>query len=203
MNDQPATSELIKRINLGDRDALGEFVLRYAPLIRRRVGGKLGARMRRVMDSADIVSTVLRRLDLYASGYSIRAHSEAELWTLIMRVVDAAVLQKVRLLSRLKRADVDDVPLADLMHTVLSREASPEVSDGVSLLERAFAVLEQADDQKILWFWLSGMELRMIACVTGRSPESTRKRWESIRKRLRASLEEGGTEGEQARSQHA
>ena len=37
--------------------------------------------------------------------------------------------------------------------------------------------------------WLSGMELRTIAELTGRTPEYTRKRWELIRKRVRAALE--------------
>lgn len=203
MISEHSRNELIRRIQHGDRDALGEFVIRYGPLIRRRIAGKLGPRMRRVMDSADILSTVLRRLDLYAHGHSIRAGSEAELWALIMRVADAAVLQKLRLVSRLGRVESEDAPLAAQMLTRLRAGSNDESHDHERLIDRSFAAIEPREDQTILWLWLSGMELRMIASIIGRTPESTRKRWELIRKRVRATLEEGGAEDERVRSQHA
>lgn len=105
MFSEQSRNELIRRIQHGERDALGEFVIRYVPLIRRRIAGKLGPRVRRVMDSADILSTVLRRLDLYAHRHEIRAGTEAELWGLIMRVADMAVLQKLRLVTPQKLQD--------------------------------------------------------------------------------------------------
>lgn len=189
MRGPAAKDELIRRITLGDRDALGEFVLQYGPLLRRRMGGKLGPRMRRVFDSADILSTVLRRIVHYASAHEIHARSESELWALIMKVADAAVLQKVRLIGRLKRVEADDAPFAELMDSALGRDSAVDEDSDDAVIDTAFAAIESPDDQRILWLWLSGMELRTIAELTGRTPECTRKRWELIRKRVRASLD--------------
>ena len=59
----PSKEKLISRIHGGDREAVAQYVMTLEPLIRRRISGKLGPRMRRVFDSQDIFSTVLRRVE--------------------------------------------------------------------------------------------------------------------------------------------
>lgn len=181
--------ELIERLRTGDRQAAGQFIERYGPMVRRRVRGKLGESMRRMFDSQDILSTVSRRLDRYAAAGKIRATSEPELWKLVLRMVDSAMVDKFRLVRRLRRAEGDDPELSRLL---LRRFESPSPEDEEAAersLDRAFASLGQTDDRQFLSLWLRGHRHATIAGVLGISPEAARQRWLVIRDLLRAEFE--------------
>jgi len=166
---------------------MARYVLSLEPLIRRRVAGKLGARMRRVFDSQDILATVLRRIDVYLSEHEIKATTEGELRALVMRVANTAVIDKVRLLERLRRAEDD--PLAQ---TLRSRIDHPDVGDDDvdGVLGRALQSIRDARDQRMLWLWLSGLELKSIGVVLEMKPEAVRKRWQRLRESLSEELVE-------------
>ena len=87
---------LLGRMRGGDRDAAAEFVRRYGDLIRLRVREKLGASLRRVLDSEDVLSTVARRLDGIVHDGRLRAGTQAELWSLVTAIANHAVCENVR-----------------------------------------------------------------------------------------------------------
>lgn len=185
----PPVGALLDRLRAGDREAAALFVQHYGPMVRRRVRGKLGAAMRRLFDSQDILSTVSRRLDRYVSSGRVRAVTEAELWSLVHRMVDAALVDKVRIVKRLGRAEADDTDFARLLLGRL-QQAETSANDGVELeLDRAFASLPDPIDRQILSLWLRGHKHPAIASVVGLSHDAARQRWHTIRQRLRATLD--------------
>lgn len=183
--EEGAAAALLARLRGGDRLAAGEFITRYGPMVRRRVRGKLGASMRRLFDSQDILSTVSRRLDRYVASGRVRAVSEAELWKLVFRMVDAAMIDKLRLVKRLKRGERDDPELARLLLTRIE-DADPSEEDAAAMsLDRAFASLTDPMDRQLLSLWLRGHRHTVIASILGLSHDVTRQRWHTIRLRLR------------------
>ncbi|MGD9689549.1 MAG: RNA polymerase sigma factor [Phycisphaerales bacterium] len=186
-------AEVIARLRAGDRSAAGEFIQRYGPMVRRRVRGKLGTSMRRLFDSQDILSTVSRRLDRYVASGRIRAATEGELWRLVLRIVDAALVDKIRLIKRLKRGvdsggERDDSELARLLLRRLETSDTTPDDDAELLLDRAFGSLEAPADRQMLSLWLRGHRHTAIAATLGISPDAARQRWVAIRARLRRTL---------------
>jgi len=186
----PSIDELVLRMRQGDRHAVGEFVTFYGPFVRRRVRGKLGPAMRRLFDSQEILSTLSRRLDRYVRSGRVEAATEPQLWALVFKMVDAALIDKVRIIRRLRYVEGEDT---DFARTFLSRldEAGRNHAEGIELtVDAALASLPSATDRQILSLWLMGHSHRVIAEYVGLSHDATRKRWQSIRERLRSQLEE-------------
>ena len=172
---------ILERATRGDREAMAQFVMRIEPLVRRRISGKLGARMRRVFDSHDIFSTVVRRVDQYVANHEIRATSEAQLTALVLEVANKAVIDKVRMIKRLEETEKDP-RVYELLRRSTTVDHDPIRSE--RLLERVFSSNLDNRDSQILWLWLSGTELRVIAEMFDMTPEAIRQRWA----RLRAAL---------------
>jgi DNA-directed RNA polymerase specialized sigma24 family protein len=181
--------KLVARIRLGDRHASAEFMARYGPLIRRRIGGKLGGKLRRLFDSQELLSTVGRRLDRYVLAGRVRAESAGQMFNLIFRMADAAMIDKSRVMKRLNRAEGEDSPFT---RAFLNRieEAERRAPDGAeSQIDAAFRSLPDPIDREILALWLQGKHHSVIAVHIGLSPAAVRKRWQMIRERLQTRLE--------------
>ncbi len=188
----PSIDELVLRMRQGDRHAVGEFVTLYGPFVRRRVRGKLGPAMRRLFDSQEILSTLSRRLDRYVRSGRVEAATEPQLWALVFKMVDAALVDKVRIIRRLRHVEGEDT---DFARSFLSRldEAGRKHEEGIELtVDAALSALPSATDRQILSLWLMGHSHRVIAEYVGLSHDATRKRWQSIRERLRGHLEGNG-----------
>ena len=184
-------SGLLARVRAGDRDAAADFALRYAPMLRRRIGGKLGPQLRRHFESADILSTVLRRLDVYVEGRHLAATTEDEFWALILRIAQNAVIDKLRVLRRLDAVEGEDGDIArSLARRLRLAERGPVDRTEIELSE-ALDTLEDNQDRRILWLWLNGTSHAQIAGILGLTHDATRKRWERIRRRLREAYESG------------
>ncbi len=65
-------------------------------------------------------------------------------------------------------------------------DANSDEFDG--LLGRIFDKIEHDGDKRILWLWLSGLELKLIGSVIGMDPSAVRKRWQRLREQLRELL---------------
>lgn len=168
---------LIAALREGDRQAGAEILRRFGPMIRRRIRGKLGAQMRRVFDSEDIFSTVSRRLDRYIESGRLSASTEPQMWTLIFKMADAAIIDKLRITARMNQLTHDE-QLDEKGKTPVAQR--PRVS-----LEGAFTLLKSDQDRQILSLWLSGARHDVIAEAVGLTHATTRKRWQAIRGRLR------------------
>lgn len=172
----------------GDREAAADFITRYGDRIRRRVHGKLGSSMRRLFDSLDILSTLGRRLDLYVMNGRLRAATEAQLWALVFQMADNALVDKTRLFKHLQSVEGEDGTFANLFADRL-RAAEQERGGGVDVeVEQCIHMLDCAVDRRILALWLSGEPHTQIAHHVDLAPTAVRKRWESIKHRLRDRL---------------
>ncbi len=186
-----ALDELLTRARAGDREAAADFINRFGSRIRRRVRGQIAPAMRRLFDSQDILSTVGRRLDVWISSHRLEACTAEQLWALVFRIADHALIDKGRVFRALQAHEGEDSPLA---LSILSRlkQAEREQPDGAVLaIDRAMVALEDATDRDILALWLMGNQHKHIAESVGLPAPTVRKRWEKIRGRLRELHEAG------------
>lgn len=182
-------AELLARMRAGDREAAAEFVTRFGSRLLRRIRTKLSQPMRRVFDSLDILSTLARRLDHFVHSGQLEAATEDQLWSLLFRMAEHAVIDKARVFRRLQSAEGEDSTfaremLARLQAAEVRRRDGPEVE-----LERAMQSLQDRVDRTILSLWLLGTPHIATAEWVGLTPAAVRQRWHSIRTRLRATFE--------------
>lgn len=179
---------LVERMRCGDRTAAALFITRYGSRIRRRIRGKLSPAMRRIFDSQDILSTLGRRLDQYVRLGHMEVADEGELWALIFRMADNAIIDKARVFGRLQRAEAEDGTVAqELMHRL--RAAERESESGVEVeIGRVLDMIKDATDRQILYLWLMDTTHVAISEHIGLTSAAVRKRWQKIRALLHERL---------------
>lgn len=173
-----------------DREAAAIFITRYESRIRRRVRGKLGKSMRRLFDSQDIVSTLGRRLDVYVRDGRVEAQSEDQLWSLVLRIANNAVIDKARVFRRLELVEGED---GEFARKLLKRwsEADRQTTDGAEVeIEQALRFLHNPDDRQILSMWLVDSPMQEIAEVVGMTSAAVRTRWKRIKLSLHEQLQD-------------
>lgn len=187
----PDASELLARMRAGDREAACLFVSEFGEVIRRRVRGKLGRGMRRLFDSQEILSTLSRRLDRYVRDGQVRAGDTPQLWGLVFKMVDAALVDKARVYSRLRGIEGED---SEFARSALRKfhEKENQGDEGVELeIDAAFRCLRSDADRELLAMWLNDVPFTQIAALLNTTPDAARQRWKSIRTHLRSAwLEE-------------
>lgn len=100
MSAPPAATmgELLRRARGGDRAAVHELIERNLPWLRARVRRRLGAELRRELDSGDLVNEVV--LSLLGADGRVEVRDEDHFKALLVRVVDADVRDRVRFQRR-------------------------------------------------------------------------------------------------------
>ena len=182
---------LVRRLREGDRVAAAEFVREYGDLIRRRIRGKLGSSMRRLFDSQDILSTVTRRLDRYVRSGRVRAVDEAQLWSLVFKIAEVAVVDRLRAFERLKAVEGEDSPVARELLTRMERAENTEPHGSELVLEQVYSTLSSPADRELLTLWLADTPMFRIAAALNTTPAAVRQRWQAVRTRLKRDLEAG------------
>ncbi len=182
--DRITVTVLLQQMRDGDRSAAAAFVTRYGARIRRRIRQKLSPAMRRIFDSQDILSTLGRRLDMFVRSRSVRATSEAQLWALVYRIADNAVVDKARVFRRLEEVETEDGPFAhDLLRRL--RTAQERANDGAEVeISSVMEFIKDPIDRQILHLWLLGTRHLVIAEFVELAPTAVRKRWQEIRYKL-------------------
>ena len=179
-------AQTIDRIRTGDRGAAAAFLTENQAMIRRRYRHKLGRAMRRLCDSQELVSTIARRFDRLVYDKAVRAESERQLWALIFAIGDNALADKGRIVQRLEQVEGPDSDIAREWRIRLAR-AERNRSDGMEgELDDMLRRLDDPMDRQVLTLWLIGFEHPAIAQEFGIEAVAVRKRWERIRKKLRA-----------------
>ncbi len=187
---QDGVAALLARIREGDREAAALFATRYAPMLRRRFAGQLGPRMRRIFDSHDLMSTVVRRFDGYVQRADIQARTAVQLRVLLSQIAQTAIIEKIRVVERLQRVEGPDSEVARM---VLRRIESLERRgmDGLDVtVDELLARTPGRENQQLLWLWLAGRDLVDIAAYLGISPDAVYKRWRRLRRTLREAFPE-------------
>jgi RNA polymerase sigma factor (sigma-70 family) len=182
---QPGDDELLGRIRDGDRGAVAEFIRGHEPLIRRRFRHKLGAALRRVVDSEDLVSTLSRRLDAYMAMGRLSATTQEQLWALVQRIAERSIVDKLRELQRSPRSGAGDPGIERVASAGCGelglQSAGKDAEDILRLVPES--------DRDIARAWLQGLDSKAIAQHVGMSPEAVRQRWHRIKIELRSRLE--------------
>ncbi|HZW08583.1 MAG TPA: ECF-type sigma factor [Phycisphaerales bacterium] len=176
---------LLTRFRAGDTDAVGDFVSRYGPLIRAHYRRRIGRSMQRLVDSQDLLSTIARRLCQRVSNRRIRAVDRRQLWAMVYRIGDGALVDRVRVLARLRSLEADS---SEFVHMLRERLDRPEDVAGAAFAEELAAMLASLEteiDRRLLVMWLHGTALGDAGAEFGLSAAATRKRWERIRGHLR------------------
>jgi len=185
-SDRNDAGVLLARMRAGDREAASRFMQQFGEILRRRVRGKMGRGMRRLFDSQEILSTVSRRLDRYVRDGQVRAGDEPQLWSLVFKMADAALIDKVRMYKRLQTVEGED---SDFAERALDRIRTSEqrVPEGAELeLDAAFKCLKGDVDRELLAMWLNGLPFAQIAAMLDTTPAGARQRWQAIRAQLRS-----------------
>lgn len=186
-----AVEELLRRMRQGDRHAVAEFMDRYGARIRRRIRWKLSKPMRRLFDTMDVLSTVMRRLDLYVGQGKVEATVPDELWSLVLTMADHAVVDKVRIFRRLEQVEGSDSAFAaSMLRRLQGAEASRRSNVEVEM-EQVFRSLQDPLDRQILALWLEGHTHGSIGEHLGMSEAAARQRWHRIRETLRTLIDSG------------
>jgi len=187
----PDAAMLLARMQSGDRKAASDFFTAFGPQIRRRVSGKLGPHVRRIFDSQEILSTVSRRLDRMIFSGDLRAVEVPQFWALVFSMVDIAVLDKVRVFSRLRAAESGERALTTSHAAHPTHQLRAPTYQPVLELEEAFDCLGSDVDREVLALWLEGTPQLRIAHIVRMTPAALRQRWRSIRLRLHSALSPG------------
>ena len=162
----------------GDREAAAAYIARNAPLIRRRLRGKIARSLRRLFDSDDLMATITRRLDDLVRRRKLTAGSEAELWSLLEHLAVNALSDVARRALREQPGLAQDraPPGAE---SGIEPKSGPDGPD--SLLNQCLAELRLETDQRILRMRLEHHTHAEIAAAEGVSVAAARKRWQRIR----------------------
>lgn len=164
---------------------VADRMIELAPLVRSRLRRRLSGSARRLFDSQDLMSTVLRRVDRLAAEGRLRAQSDGELIALLLRVSDRVVIDRYRAMERLRRVEGEDGQWAQ---SLLGRLGRGDESEAAETLTRLFESLDSADDRALLSLWLREVPSSVIAETIGISPDALRQRWRTLRTRLHGQI---------------
>lgn len=182
-----STQELLSCIAQHDREAAAEFLARAAPLIRQRFRARLSPSLRRLLDSSDVFSSVSRRLDDLVRRGGLSALSEPQLWGLVNQLARAAIVDKARVLKRLRTAEDPDGEWARLF---LARvDAGDRIDRFDETLGQVMDAAGDERDRQVLAMWMQGVPFAQIGVAISLEAGAVRQLWHRIRTRLRSRLE--------------
>lgn len=177
-------SALLARIRAGDRAAAAEFVVQFGPILRQRMRSRLAGGLRRLLDSADLLASVARRLDGAVAERRVWFETEAQLFAFMSTIARRIVVDKARVLHRLQRAEAQEAEWARAMHSRIA-QAGIERDDAFdSVIDDAMNSLESDRERRLLSLWLMGMNHNEIAFELDVNPAAVRQQWCRIRQRL-------------------
>lgn len=178
--DADTLDTLLERLRSGDQQAFAEFWLRYGHLIRARARARLARSLSSVCDSADVLSTVSRRLLVMAQTGRIEASSAGQFWALVSAVSDNVVREQARKGVAERRA----------RSTLRDRTAERRDEDTGALRESARERIGAAaaacdeTDRRILELAAREAPTRAVAAALGARSATIRQRLSRLRRRL-------------------
>lgn len=185
---EPATADLVRRAQGGDRAALEHLFARYYDRVRRIVGIRMGARVRTWTDSVDIMTRTLLKAAEKLPGFEPR--DDASLLQWLVAIAEGMVRDAVDERNAASRSPDRETPatpaLPDGGATPPSRLASDE---NALLVDAAIEALPAADRDLLLRHYFLGRSWAGIAVDLGDHPASVRRRAHVARARLAIELQ--------------
>lgn len=193
------TEQLLTRFRSGDAEAVGEFLHRYGPLVRAHYRRKIGRSMQRLVDSQDLLSTIARRLCQRVQSQRVEAANSKQLWALVYRIGNDALIDRVKITSRLRSLEDAESPFVHALRSRLSGERVGSASEFAEELAQILEALPAHTDRELLIHWLHGESLSAIGDALGLSAAATRQRWRRLRSSLRDHWERDGASNSRTR----
>jgi DNA-directed RNA polymerase specialized sigma24 family protein len=182
--ESPETTELVRRFRAGDAEAVGEFLERYGPVVRAHYRRRIGSSMRRLVDSQDLLSTIARRLCQRVMGGGVRAEDSRQLWALVYRIGNDALVDRIRILSRLQSLECEGSPFVQGLQERLSGAGQRSESEFAEELSRVLDLIESSLDRELLLRWLHGESWADAGEALGLKAPAARKRWQRLRETI-------------------
>lgn len=191
-SDSPEAAELVRRFRAGDAEAVGVFLERYGPVVRAHYRRRIGSSMRRLVDSQDLLSTIARRLCQRVMVGGVRAEDSSQLWALIYRIGNDALVDRIRILNRLQSLEREGSPFVRGLRERLSDAGQRSESEFAEELSRLLELMDSSLDRELLLRWLHGELLADAGEALGLKAPATRKRWQRLRETIARDWESAG-----------
>ncbi|MGI9015118.1 MAG: hypothetical protein ACR2GY_12850 [Phycisphaerales bacterium] len=175
--------DLVDGMSRGDREAAAEFIDVYGSRILRRVRAGLSARVRRVYDSQEILSTIGRHLDDYVMQGRFSIECTHGVWALIDRMTDNALVDKARKVRSIRESEQRGAEVASTLRLQMQSDAARlgAARDEADFhLEALLDLLETDDDRTHLQMRMRDATSREISRLLMMTPAGVRKRWQRI-----------------------
>lgn len=181
---------LLARIRSGDDAASTELVSRYERAVIRAVRARLSNRMRRYLDSIDVVQSVHRSLLIGVRDQRYQFSHPAQLMALAMVLVQRKVARQWRKVKHYPAESLDQA----LSQKQQAEPRQPEHCVSIEaneLLSQILARLGEVDRRLVL-LKLDGHSSAEIGLKLGLDSAFIRMRWSRLRTNLRQWLERTG-----------
>lgn len=175
------------------RERLATYLLVHQSQIREMARLNLTSSARKVCDSEDVLSSVLRRLDEMASDGALRPRSERELWALIRTIARNTAVSRTRLIEHARQRLTEDGPYAYELLQRLNAFRSDE--EATLLVHRMLASVGDRTSRQVLALVMRGASHRAIGAFLEISEDASRQRWMVVRRELGARFGRGELDG--------
>lgn len=168
--------DLIHRVRAGDETAAAELVQRYQPAIRRAVRLRLrDPRLRQVLDSMDIVQSVLTSFFVRAASGQYDLEEPRQLLHLLVAMARNKVASQARKPDVVRREPPGRRSAAAVGERLAPGPSPSQQVAGRDLLQAVRRQLS-ADERQLVDRRAQGWQWAEIATELGASPEALRKK---------------------------
>jgi RNA polymerase sigma factor (sigma-70 family) len=176
MSAENAFLDLIRRVRAGDENAAAELVQRYEPAIRRAVRLRLrDSRLRRVLDSMDIVQSVMISFFVRAASGQYKLEEPNQLINLLVAMARNKLATQARKPDVVRREPASRLAGSEIRERPAPGPSPSQLAAGRDLLQAVRRQLS-SDELHLVDRRAQGWEWAEIGTELGDSPEALRKK---------------------------
>lgn len=181
----PSFAELLERVQAGDDAAMAELIAGYEPQIRRVIRMRLGAPLRRLVDTVDIAQSVHCDLATALREGRLELATEMDLVRYAVGMARKKILRHAAHWTRQQRDLGREVPLDE--RDTPEPEADDTTPSARLAVDELEATLERNGtplEREVIGLRRQGLDNRQIADRIGKSPDAVRMILQRARQRL-------------------
>jgi RNA polymerase sigma-70 factor (ECF subfamily) len=192
MSNQSTFAHLIARVRAGDEQAVGELIACYEPHIRRVVQMRIGARLRRVVDTSDVLQSVHLDLARALRGGQFEILTAQQLVQLTTAIAKHKLLAQAAHWGRERRRLDRELPLGpsgeEALPQSVAREPTPSQHVAAEELNQILDEKATPIERTVIGLRRQGLDNKEIASRLGKTPAAVRMILNRARHRLAAEL---------------
>jgi DNA-directed RNA polymerase specialized sigma24 family protein len=191
VGEKQSTTDPVDDIPVGhvlelQRDRAARLMERQRVSIEARIHKLLGDGARRLVDTEDVVSTALRRIDSLILRGKFEEQSEAHFYGLVHGVIERTILEKAVAASRLAKREL----LARQLFDACKIDSGRPETDSESEFTRIGALIRSPIDREIAMLRGRDIPFHVIAEMMDMDPAAVRKRWSRMRAQILHQVQE-------------